>query len=301
MSSELSSAFKQALKRPGFLAVLLVLLLGAVGINAATSALHLFFRKEALPLRSPQGLNALPTKIGNWMAVPDAHTIDADTEHSLGTDKYLFRDYVDLDAMPTSGGVIHVTTEAEIKAMSGLNEQDLNTKLNEIRSKNLNAVLRVAVTYYTGKVDTVPHVPERCMVADGFQPVDPQKPEWHLGKYENGEPRDVKVRFIDFEDQTITRRAQNRCVTYFFHANGRYQEDPNEVRRELQDLRTKYAYFAKIEVLTLLPTLDKGALDFEVQQAANRRATAEAVQRFLTASLPEIEKLLPDPAVFPRR
>jgi hypothetical protein len=110
----------------------------------------------------------------------------------------------------------------------------------------------------------------------------------------------VKVRFIDFEDQT-TRGAQNRCVTYFFHANGHYQEDPNEVRRQLQDLRTKYAYFAKIEVLTLMPTLDKTALDFETQRKNNRGAAAAAVQRFLTVSLPEIEKLLPDPSVFPRR
>lgn len=293
MSSELSSAFKQALKRPGFLAVLLVLLLGAVGINAATSALHLFFRKEPLALRSPQGLNALPTRIGDWIAVPDEHPLDADTEHSLNTDKYLFRDYVDLSAVSTA--IDRSRVEAEIKAMGSLNDNEVNTKLNEFRRKNLNSVLRLAVTYYTGKVDTVPHVPERCMVADGFQPSKWVTPKWHLGDYSPGNPRDVTVRFIDFEDQT-SRGAQNRCVTYFFHANGRYEEDPNEVRRRLQDLRTKYAYFAKIEVLTLLPTPLKEALDSERQQQKARDAAAEAVQRFLTVSLPEVEKLLPDPA-----
>jgi len=296
MSSELSSAFKQALKRPGFAVVLLVLLIGAIGINAATTGLNLFFRKEALSLRHADGLKALPTRLGTWMAVPSAQTLDADMEHSLGTDKYVFRDYVDLSA--TTGGTAFVATENDIKAMDNMSEKEINDKLNAIRAKgNPNAILRLALTYYTGKVDTVPHVPERCMVADGFQPAKWDVYEWQLGKYPSGEPRHPKVRFIDFEDQTL-RGQQNRCVTYFFNANGVYLDDPNAVRRRLQDLRTKYACFAKVEVLTLLPPRLATALDVDAQRETDRNAAAEAVKRFLTAAMPEVEKLLPDPAVF---
>ena len=299
MSSAIANAFKQSLKRRSFLAVFLVLLLGAIGINATTSALHLFFRKEALPLRvkDGQGLGALPMRIGNWLAVDEAHTIDADMEHSLGTDKYLFRDYVDLSA--TVGGAAPVTTEAEVKAMSGLTPNEIGLKLRKFREKNHNAVLRLSLTYYTGKVDTVPHVPERCLVADGFQQTKWQTPTWHMGNYADGSPRDIEVRFIDFEDQT-TREGENMCVTYFFHANGIYQQDPYEVRRRLQSLTSKYAYFSKIEVLTLLPRSLEGALDASTQREKLRAASGVSVQQFLTSALPEIEKMLPDPAIFAR-
>jgi hypothetical protein len=145
-------------------------------------------------------------------------------------------------------------------------------------------------------VDTVPHVPDRCYVADGFQPSAYQTKDWSLGKYASGAERKVPVRFIDFEDQTA-RGAQNRCVAYFFHANGEYEADPNKVRLRLQHLTEKYAYFAKIEVMTLLPPRP-GAMQDDPQKEGDRKAAAAAMQQFLTATLPEVEKLLPDPKVF---
>ena len=32
------------------------------------------------------------------------------------------------------------------------------------------AVINVGLTYYTGMVDTVSHIPDRCYIADGFEP-----------------------------------------------------------------------------------------------------------------------------------
>lgn len=291
----IATAFKQSLKRPSFMIVMLVLLVGAVGINAATSALHLFFRKEALPLKAE--LSTLPLRMGDWVCVPETHTVDPDMEHALGTDKYVFRTYVDVTAKQSDGQLL--ASESEIKAMASLKREELEKKLSDLRRKNTNAVLTLAVTYYTGKVDTVPHVPERCYVADGYQPVDPQVYSWKLGKYESGTPRDVKVRFIDFEDQTGRSQA-NRCVTYFFHANGRYEESPNQVRIRLQNLFEKYGYFAKIEVMTLLPPRSAAALDVTRQKENDRRQAGDAVQRFLASALPEVEKLLPSSSYFTR-
>ena len=98
MSSAFTDALKTSLKRPAFLAVMLVLLLGAVGINAATSAMQLYFRKEPLPLRAKEGLTALPMQVGDWVAVQETHTVNPDLAHELGTDQYVFRTYVDTGA-----------------------------------------------------------------------------------------------------------------------------------------------------------------------------------------------------------
>jgi hypothetical protein len=292
-----NNALKLSLRRPTFLVVLLVLLVSAIGINAATTAMKLYFKKEALPLRAKEGLSALPTQLGPWVAIPEAHTINPDMAHELGTDKYVFRTYIDTSA--TYNGV-PITNRAEVLGLESLTPEERARKIGDWRTKSLNSVVNLAVTYYTGKVDTVPHVPDRCMVADGFQPTEYKVLDWRLGDYNPATPRDVKLRFIDFEDQTDRGVRQNRCVTYFFHANGNYMDDPNAVRLKLQDLFQRYGYFAKIEVMTLLPQRP-GAIEDDPQRKGDRKLAATAVQQFLTAALPEIEKILPDWNNLPRQ
>ena len=289
MGAELKSAVKRSLKQPGFLLVAGILLIGAVGLNAATNFLNLFFRKEALPLRGE--LSTFTKKdLGGWVWVPEEVTLNPDNIHALGTDKYVMCTFVDT-ATPGAGGK-PVATRKEVEELNKLTPDQRAQKLHEYRQKGPYSLINVAVTYYTGKVDTVPHVPDRCYVADGFQPTEYTEKTWTLGQYAGGDPRGVPVRFIDFEDQT-PRGAQNRCVTYFFHANGAYMADHNKVRFKLQDLRQKYAYFAKIEVMNVLP-LRQGAPSNDPMREKDREQASAAMQKFLTAALPEIEKLLPD-------
>jgi hypothetical protein len=289
MSAELSTAVKRSLKQPGFLMVVGILLAGALGLNAATGFLNLFFRKEALPLRGE--LSTFTKKdLGGWVWVPEQHTLNPDNIHALGTDKYVMCMFVDT-VTPVAGGK-PVATKKEVEDLEKLTPEQRWQKLRDFQQKNLYSVINVAVTYYTGKVDTVPHVPDRCYVADGFQPSEYKEETWLLGQYSNGVERGVPVRFIDFEDQT-TRGAQNRCVSYFFQANGEYLADHNKVRWKLQNLKERYAYFAKIEVMNVLP-LRPGAPATDPLRDKDRAAAAAAMQRFLTAALPEIEKLLPD-------
>jgi hypothetical protein len=287
--SNFIQAFKISLRRPTFLVVFVVLLAGAIGLNAATSALKLRFRKEAMSLRKKEGLTALPAQLGTWLEVPEPQTINPDQAHELGTDQYVFRNYVNIGAGPAG---VPVATREEVLALESLSPRDRTDRLLALRNKNNNAVLTVAVTYYTGKVDTVPHVPERCYVADGFQPGLFSPRDWALGTLANGESRTVPVRFIDFEDQTA-RGAQNRCVSYFFNANGKYMDDPNEVRVRLQALTERYAYFAKIEVMTLLPTRSGSAMTDAMKQK-DRDGAEAAMKDFLAAALPKIEEILPD-------
>jgi len=289
MSQELSTAIRRSLRQPGFLLVVGILLIGAVGLNAATNFLNLFFRKEALPLRAE--LSTFTKKdLGGWVWVPEQHTLNPDNVHALGTDKYVMCTFVDT-VTPGAGGK-PVATKKEVEALESLTPEQRAQKLHDMRLKGPYSLINVAVTYYTGKVDTVPHVPDRCYVADGFQPTEYTEKTWNLGQYAGGDTRAVPVRFIDFEDQT-TRGAQNRCVTYFFHANGSYMSDHNKVRFKLQDLRQKYAYFAKIEVMNVLP-LRQGAPSNDPAREKDREQASAAMQKFLTAALPEIEKVLPD-------
>jgi len=289
MGSELNAAVKKSLKQPGFLLVSAILLVGALGLNAATSFLKLHFRKEALPLRGE--LTTLTKKdLNGWAWVPEQHTLDPDLVHALGTEQFVMCTFVDTNATDTTGRP--VATRKQVADLESLTQAERNARILEFKVKNGYSVLNVAVTYYTGKVDTVPHVPDRCMVADGFQPTSYIEENWALGRYERGLERVVPMRFIDFEDQT-PRGAQNRCVAYTFHANGTYIANHNAVRMKLQDLRERYAYFAKVEVLNQLPSRP-GTHEDDPMRVKDRQLAAAAMQRFLTAALPEVEKLLPD-------
>lgn len=288
-ASNVMGALRESLKRPGFIAVLVVLLLGAIGINGATTAMKLHFRKQAVDLRSKEKtLAPFPMEVGDWVAVPETHVIDVDVAHELQTDKYLFRQYVNTAAKNSAGA--QIVTREKVKAMEALNERQRYEELAKIRGHNPGAVVSLAVTYYTGKVDTVPHVPDRCYVADGYQPSVYRVEEWPLGQYAGNEARNVRVRFIDFGDQT-SRGATNRCVTYFFHANGKYEEDPLQVRRRLQNLFERYGYFAKIECMTVMPARQEND---NTGREKDREVAATAMKSFLTGALPELEKLLPD-------
>jgi hypothetical protein len=108
MSSTWTQALKTSMKTPTFLVVFVVLLAGAIGINGATSALKLKFRKEAMPLTAKEGLTALPATMGTWVQVPEPQTVNADTQHELGTDQYVFRNYVNI--APAAGGGVATAT-----------------------------------------------------------------------------------------------------------------------------------------------------------------------------------------------
>jgi hypothetical protein len=91
--------------------------------------------------------------------------------------------------------------------------------------------------------------------------------------------KDGDVCYINFEDQVATRQSMQRNVAYFFQANGSYTADPIGVRVLLQDLRQRYAYYSKIELMT---------------QMNDSQKSADMMNDFLTQALPEIERCLPD-------
>jgi len=139
-------------------------------------------------------------------------------------------------------------------------------------------------------VDTVAHVPDRCFVADGYEPrpEENDKPSWPIGRDLPREAKardasnlptdDIQVRYLNFEDQTGTSKLV-RSVAYLFHTNGSWAASPVEVRLKLQNIRERFGYYAKIEVMTLEKDSAK---------------SAAVMTDFLSSALPDIYRSMPD-------
>jgi hypothetical protein len=248
-----------------FIVVVVVLLLAAVGLNTAVVQLQLHFKKQPVPVR--QSLKTvMPATVGQWVQVAKDTTLDPDILAALGTNEFLFCSYINATEVGRS-------VEDLRKEFEGLNFEDQKNKLVRLQQGHPSAVVSLALTYYTGKADTVAHIPERCYIAGGFEPTDdPRTLRWAAA----GQTLDA--RFITFENQ-VSRASQKCNVAYFFHVNGKYTASSLVVRSALQNLFERYGYYAKVELKSDSP---------------DAAAAEKSMQEFLGAALPEIEKAWPD-------
>jgi hypothetical protein len=253
--------------RLAFGIVAALMIISAIGLNAAVANLKLTFRK--LPVPPAQPMIAISPNLGPWVQASVDHALPSEIEHELGTTEYVMREYVDTRRL----------NEKDRAAFMKATLEEREKMLTKIYSEDPRAKVRFAVTYYTGSVDTVPHVPERCFAADGFWPSKSQVVTMPILPRE-GDAKKTDVRLINFEDQIDSRSSRPRQVSYFFQVNGEYEQDPVfGVRKKLQNLFQRYAYFAKIETVTDL----------------SDAAAAEVVMSdFLTSAMPEVERVLPN-------
>jgi hypothetical protein len=215
-------------------------------------------------------LDSVPAQLGPWVQVSQDVPLEKEIEDALGTKQYIMRQYVDS----------RVVSKAELDQFAGKTVKEREVLLAQIQASYPEAVISCQVTYYTGLVDTVAHIPDRCYIADGFNQSGYDMPDWDLGISHLGkDPKaPMRVRFIHFEDEAGMGRSQ-RHVAYFFFTDGVYTSDPLEVRKTLATLWYKHGFYSKIELMTLLNDRDKAG---------------QVMRDFLTASLPEIEKCMPD-------
>ena len=273
-SSAPAGTFTEALARvfrePTFLVALVILLAAAIGLNAAVGTLKLHFKKAPVPLA--RELGAIPNRLGPWVQVSLDEALDKEMQDMLGTDKYVFRDYVDT----------RVAGESITDNFKDKTKEERLMELEKIRRQFPQAVMRLSVTYYTGMVDTVAHVPDRCVTADGFEPTSYDTVNWTLARNLPPEAKqdgdNVEVRHIHFEDQTGSTNV-TRSICYFFHANGEFMSSPLKVRQKLGELWVKKGYYAKIETMNTVKVPAEAA---------------KAMTDFLTAAMPEVYKCLPD-------
>ncbi len=122
----------RALIQPAFIVSLMTLVLGAGGMSAAVNAFKLYLRKK--PIQAEYAVRAVPRETEFWKEVGKDQELSEDVKKTLGTENYLTRVYMEK---------------------------------NPLDPKRPMA-LELHLAYYTGMVDTVPHVQERCMVGGGF-------------------------------------------------------------------------------------------------------------------------------------
>jgi hypothetical protein len=315
MNSANPSPIRRALSQPSFLVICAILLLAAVTLNTATQALRLHFKKEPVP--QPRDFHEIPALMGNWLQISQDEKLDKEIQDVLGTDKYVYRDYIDVtsrgadllayvwqmdhpkptpkddtnidSAAPDDPAVSALRTKfasadfsQQVKmiqdVLAGKNSEDCKKISYGLQRQRTVGVVNMGLTYYTGLVDTVAHIPDRCYIADGYEPSSYDKPTWDLTTPGSSKPALVDVRFISFEDQT-GRNAEPKCVAYVFHVDGYYESDPLAVRARLQSLTQRYGYYAKVELMTL---------------GDDTQVASDTMRSFLTAARPEIEACLPD-------
>lgn len=271
-----SSTVPRPQPRITFWVVLGILAVAAVLFTFAVQHLKLYFQKYPVPL--PHGPGTLKDEkygvgrqLGHWRLIsmfPD-EPIDPETEATLQTPEYIFRMYANEK----------VIQRDRLDALNGKSASERRALLSDLQREFPQGIVHLSVTYYTGMVDTVAHIPDRCMTAAGFDTSEARDEKWDLGNrlgMEKGEP--IPLRFMVFDDRNSGRNI-SRALAYFFHVNGSYEGGVAAVRLKLQDLRQKHAYYSKVEVMTL---------------GSDTRRTQEVLKDFLLVALPSVETCLPD-------
>jgi hypothetical protein len=262
--------------RPVFLALLATTAIGGLGLRAAMRSLDVYLRKEPILLRADFG--SIPTTLGRWQKLGEDQRLDSAMVESLGTDKYLTRNYA-LDGDASKG------------------------------------VLSLHLAYYTGMIDTVPHIPERCWGAGGLvQLGDPKTVGLSLpilANSEAGGPSNastgLKYPMASLADP-VTQQVEQVALPvgeaamtvstfqearssrveqlggYMFIANGRMTPSTFGVRALAFNLTDRVAYYCKVQLSARYPVGDTpSAVVFKAQ-----------AEDFLTQLLPHLMRRLPD-------
>ncbi len=267
-------------RAPIALVLLAVVLVGsAVGFRVAARALSVYLQKEPVDLRAH--FDTIPRRLGTWVSATETRKLDAAMVEELGTDLYLDRVYRDTEDPDRPEMVLHVA-------------------------------------YYTGMIDAVPHVPDRCLVAAGLDatsrprnlPLAVDMDRWprseSLENLATGEPYRVAERV----DPVTRRRAEvilpvgdvelrtsafqhardpgnTFLAGYFFIANGRIAVTPEQVKALAFRPQERYAYYCKVQF-------------FAQGTDLTEEAFVAAAADLLGPLLPELMSCLPDWSVVER-
>ena len=254
-----------------------VLIMAGVSQAAMVKVTGIALIKDAVPLR--HDLRArFPVAFDNWAMIEQGERLSADIEKELGTDKYFTRFYLDTD----SG-----LTVEDIRGPKGDRFDLSRVRPGEFAQMHL--------AYYTGLVDTVPHVPDNCWLAAGLDfeskkivtldlPADgwlqePETGHWLVATELDGRVR-VPSKTIDAVSFVATDEDGNRhTVLYFFVANGDFVASSHGVRFSF-DFADKYSYYCKVEL--------------QFRGVADPEEVERLAERFLADAMPQVMACLPD-------
>jgi hypothetical protein len=237
----------------------------------------------------------LPRIVGQWRAQGDDLTYDEAMLEALGTRDTLSRAYA-MQGEPSRG------------------------------------VLAVHLAYYTGMIDAVPHVPDRCFVAAGLEqqslaarfPLKIDDSNWVIdtgpANIATGQPyRRVQHRdMVTGEVQPVRMPVGDMAIRltefarkdepglrvfggFFFVANGRATATPEDIRLLAFKPSERYAYYCKVQIVWAAPDASGGAgasnsggLVGGAELGTPRDQYLNMVSDFLKDFLPELMLRLPD-------
>ena len=268
LNRPLKREFAAAFRNRAFVVVFAIMFVAALSLNTVVRAMNMHFQKEPVSLR--RELDELPSRLGPWLKVTDTR-LGAEIEHTLGTTNYISRAYLDTRRL----------SAAEVARIEAMKPDERDRRTNEIAMRDdPAAVIFVHCAYYTGMVDTVAHVPERCMVGGGFNPENPSVVTLPAFKDVPGRSPGVAVKYTEYRNRARPGEPK-RDVAYFFQVNGCYEHDSiSGVRLRLQNIFQKYGYYAKVELANY--------------RGDDAKAAQATMADFLTHAMPEIERCLPD-------
>ncbi len=274
---------RPTLTSPAFLAAFAILIGSAVGLRATIGLLGIHVQKAAIYAPGGRQVHAIPTKVGSWERYGSDEVLSAEALEELDTDNYVSRAYA--------------------------------TKWNGVET-----LLDFHAAYYTGMIDTVPHVPERCFVGGGMSisgrhgrvripldvsgytpdPTATGDREVLQAFTQDGarvrlpfDVQDLRMNVMEFAAPGV---KQPIFAGYFFIANNSIAPTAEDDRALAFRDVDYYAYFVKVQ--------------FTSFQANSAEELAEQAADFLKEGLPEIMRCLPDwievqegryPADHPRR
>lgn len=138
-------------------------------------------------------------------------------------------------------------------------------------------VAHVSITYYTGKPDMVPHLPDECMSAAGGRMLSADNVTLNVPGV--GAPDDrVPVRVTNWEMPPppglafLESPPTLRTVAYLFHCNNKFMISRTEVRMAQSKPFDRFAYYAKIDV---------NFTDHAFRRDANQEQTLAALPKVL--------------------
>lgn len=260
------------MRTPAFWVSIAVLVVSAVALNASVAYFKLYLRKK--PIEVDLKVQSVPAETTNWKQVGQDEKLSKEIIDELGTENFVTRRYVRKSPI------------GEAKPM-----------------------LELHLAYYTGMVDTVPHVPERCMVGGGWTiqsspgptPLPLDRSGWSVDDEAGSKSEPVysvwssdRVRRIrlprgmeraalmctNFEQGGNNGAKRVRTSGYFFLANGGICARAEDVRLLAFELKTEYAFFMKVQ--------------FSSELSGSAEEMAQWSAELLGELLPDILKCVPD-------
>jgi hypothetical protein len=260
-----------------------VLLVMALGRPIAVNALEIWLVKSPVPWP-----DAVQVSSETWQNVAFPETLGENERFVMVREDGLFADE---DGIP-DGDQPHPEDMLELLKIGGPSDQDridqrasnwyVSRVYNDTAREGMGPLWQLAIEYYTGGHDPVPHVPEVCLVAGGASETDSQEVSVHYPELPGpwGEP--FNLRRVEYKYSDPATGASARFAQYYvFSLNGRPENDRLVVRGKLTNPFLKYAYFAKVQ--------------FSMRRSVTTLAAADQQAReFFAAALPAALEMLPD-------